>query len=349
LTAIDTTTIAPPEVKRDRWGRYIVTNPDGKPTAHTRATTVASTIEDRYNLEKWQQRMVAAGLANRPDLAALAASHHPTDDKKTYNKLCNDAIEAAKASAGANTGTALHKMTEDIDRGTKAVADFPAQYHGHLIKYTETLSTNNITVHPGCIEAVLIEDNYTVCGTADRVVTLPDGRNLIADLKTGATVHFSWLAISIQLAIYANHTAMWDTETQQRKPRIDVDTDHALVIHMPSSADPPTCELHLIDIKQGWRHYETAMEVRSARNGADGLAERYLFSDATPAATVEQTTATIRARLERAVTLDGALVVMANRWPDSVPQPLPADLTAEQVGAMDRLLSNIESLHSLPL
>ena len=59
-------------VRRDRWGRYVVLPVDGaKPIGYTRATTIAKGIEDSGGLLNWGKRMVAIGLAQRPDLVAL--------------------------------------------------------------------------------------------------------------------------------------------------------------------------------------------------------------------------------------------------------------------------------------
>ncbi len=71
----------------------------------TRATTVASTLEDRYGLERWAKRNVVLGIAARPDLYALAASAKP-EDKDLLHSIVDDAEEAAKARSGANLGNA---------------------------------------------------------------------------------------------------------------------------------------------------------------------------------------------------------------------------------------------------
>ncbi len=78
----------------DRWGRYlIVPAAGGAPNAHTRVTTWASTLDDRYGLEQWSRRTVALGLARRPDLLAQAAVAQ-ADESDTLNGLCEAALEA---------------------------------------------------------------------------------------------------------------------------------------------------------------------------------------------------------------------------------------------------------------
>src|SRR5690606_2671448 len=51
---IDLTRVGP---KRDRYGRYLIPDPaTGKERAWMRATTLADTLDDRYNLELWKLR-----------------------------------------------------------------------------------------------------------------------------------------------------------------------------------------------------------------------------------------------------------------------------------------------------
>ena len=52
------------ELPRDRWGRPLITPPDGTtPVPYTRVTTFAKAVEDTYHLGRWAERMVALGMA----------------------------------------------------------------------------------------------------------------------------------------------------------------------------------------------------------------------------------------------------------------------------------------------
>ena len=87
-------------VSRDRWGRPLITPPEGgKAVPYVRVTTLAGTLEDTYNLGKWQQRQVAMGIAARPDLVALVSAAR--GDKGALNAVCEQAHEAAASSAAA--------------------------------------------------------------------------------------------------------------------------------------------------------------------------------------------------------------------------------------------------------
>lgn len=250
-----------PEINRDRWGRPLVTPPDGgKPVAYTRCTTFVSSMEDRYNLERWQQRMVATGLADRADLLLAAAAAR--DDKRTLNRVCNDAIEAAKGSAKATTGTALHSLTERADRDLDMPVlppDAQADVDAYVIA---TASMRH--VH---IEQFTVNDELQVGGTPDRVAEFAGGR-YIADLKTGS-IKWGALKIAQQLAMYANSVG-YRIEDGSRFD-LDVDRERAIVIHLP--AGTAQASLYWIDIATGWEAVQVSGAVRDwrKRDKPDGL------------------------------------------------------------------------------
>jgi hypothetical protein len=54
------------DIKRDRWGRPLITPPDGgKPVPYTRVSTLAKALDDKTALMRWKQRQTA----HRPGLA----------------------------------------------------------------------------------------------------------------------------------------------------------------------------------------------------------------------------------------------------------------------------------------
>lgn len=344
-TAIDVDTIGRAEPKRDRWGRYLLPTPDGTTVAHTRATTVAETIDDRYNLERWKMRQVAHGIGLRTDLYALAASHHPDTDRGTYDRLCEQALEASKSSAAASQGTALHRFTERLDQQAIGLDDIPGQWRQLAETYQTTLARNGLIIDPERIEQIVIHDDYTVAGTCDRIATIPDGRTVIADLKTGKSLNWSWLAISIQLAIYAFHTATYDPATDTRGPRVDVDRDIAVVIHLPASGpDVGACQLYQVDLAAGWDAFLTAVAVRGHRKNAKALAAPLQI--ATPGYDPVIARAWIA---ERISALPSAAVAdLRNRWPDTIQQPFPTEPTVDQVDTLAAVLDRVEAAHQIP-
>jgi hypothetical protein len=265
------------EIPRDRWGRPLVVPPGGgKPVGYMRCTTFASTLEDTYNLARWQQRMVAIGLVDRPDLQLAVAAHR--DDKSRLNDLCNEALDAAAAKAAATTGTALHALTEQHDRGTLDIAKVPLAYRPDIEAYVDATRALEVVQ----IETFGVVDDMKIGGTWDRIVSY-NGRNVIADLKTGS-VDYGMLKIAVQLAIYSRCVA-YNFATHDRTPLPDVDQDVALVIHLPAGTG--TARLLEVDIAAGWQAVDCARKVRGwrAKNNFSRVVEQ-VVSETRPAESV---------------------------------------------------------------
>lgn len=276
------------EVKRNGRGQYLIQPPEGgKAKAYTRATTYIGAVKDMNGLIGWEKRMVAQGLVARPDLFARIAA--AGNDKQAIGKLCDEAKEAAAASASANTGTALHAFTEAHDRGQPIPV--PAPYDADVAAYVACLSEHRVGIVPGMIEGLIVHDDLAVAGMFDRVVTLPGYRlPLIADLKTGQNLDYSWGDIALQLALYASAPFLYDPATDTRSPKPEVDQSTALVIHLPAGS--AACTLHLLDLTGAHRMLEVCGEVRAWRSGSKRLATPFAAPAATIPATVptEQTT-----------------------------------------------------------
>jgi hypothetical protein len=249
-------TVAPgPEIRRDRWGRPLVTPPGGgKPVAYTRCTTYVGAIEETYNLSRWQQRMVALGLADRRDLLLAVAAHR--DDKTKLNQVCEDALEAAKGHAAATTGTALHAITETHDRGND-VGLLPQDAKADLAAYVAATKA----LKPVHIEQFMVLDNLKIGGTPDRISRYSDGKRYVTDLKTGS-LDFGFLKIAAQLAVYARSTP-YDVEAGKRMEPHGAELDKGLVIHLPAGS--ATCTLFWVDLLAGWEVVQLCKRVREKR------------------------------------------------------------------------------------
>jgi hypothetical protein len=210
-----------------------------KPTSYQRCTTFIDVIESTFNLSQWQQRKVAEGLAQRPDLVLAAAV--AGEDKAKLNKIVADAKEAAKAHTAATTGTALHELTEMYDRGQGLPAGLSAATQADVDAYIAATAGLKMIA----VEQFLVWDAAKVAGTCDRIVTI-DGKRYIADLKTGS-IEYGALKISMQLSVYARSTT-YDVKTHERKIT-GVDTARGLVIHLPAGSGQ--CEVHWVDLAPG--------------------------------------------------------------------------------------------------
>ena len=270
-----------PEPKRDHYGRYLLPEPEtGYEKPWTRVTTVANTLADRYGLEQWAQRNTVLGIGTRPDLYALAVAS-TIEDRSQLNSIVKQAQEAAEASSGRNLGSALHRLTERVDRGDDL--DIPDAWKGDVDAYCKTLSDYHVKIMPDWIERIVVLPDIGVAGTFDRLVHLetPKGQPntwTVADLKTGKDVtKYGTTEIAIQLALYANASHVWNGTGYDPMPS-PIDREKGLIIHLPVGKS--ACTLYTVDIKAGWEAVQLALDVREWRK-RKGLTTPYsLFGEA---------------------------------------------------------------------
>jgi hypothetical protein len=248
-------------VPRDRWGRPRVRDlTTGKLVAYRRCTTFIDVLEDKFALDLWKQRMVTVGLASRPDLLMKAAA--AAGDKTQLNEVVEAAREAGGATQAATTGSALHALTEQDDRGQEPL--IPPTAQPDVDAYRALLKRERLSVAE--VEVFVVYDPYKIGGTFDRIVEF-DGHRYVADIKTG-TIEWSASKIAMQLAVYAN-SQRYDPATGARST-LNVDTTRGLVIHLPAGAGEAT--LHWADLAIGWTGVQLAKDVWDWR-GLSGLLE----------------------------------------------------------------------------
>jgi hypothetical protein len=252
-------------VERDGFGRYRLVHPvTGKKQAWQRCTTFSKMLEDTFGLGKWQRRMAAKGLALRPDLLDMIATLEVKQDSQRMDLLLEQAMDAAGQKVAANQGTVCHKHTEDVDRGD-SLDDVPPRYRADVTAYVKAIRDAGITIVPELIERITAVPDLGVGGTLDRVVRDRHGKYRILDVKTG-NMDFGQLGICVQLAVYAagvNTAGVYDLDTGTWQQGPKVETDYALVAHIPVGSG--TCELLKVPIDTGWEAVQTAVQVRDWR------------------------------------------------------------------------------------
>jgi len=340
------------EAPKDRWGRYLIQQPEGKSRGYTRVTTVAKTLDDTASLADWKVRMAITGLVQRPDLLAQAST--AIDDRTRMNKIANDCVEAAGAYSRANLGTALHAITEQIDLGLKP-AILPG-LQADIDAYVAGIAAYGIKMHKEFIEVLLINDDLEYAGTADRIVTLMDGRLVIFDLKTGTDLSYSFGNIAVQLAMYANADWIYNWKTGERTPMPAIDKTVGIICHLP--AGDATVAFHEVNLVAGWEAAKQSFTTREWRKRKD-LFKPYTFSDkprtvtppkAAPTKVVE-TPKSLTARAGWMKARIQALTVPAQKmlvlsWPAGVPHF--DQCTNEHFDALIRVIELVEAEHSIP-
>jgi hypothetical protein len=243
------------DITRDRYGRPLITPPDGgKPVGYTRVSTLAKALDDKTALMRWKQRQTALGLGLRPDLASMAAACE--GDNRKLDEVVEQAMTAAQSEKAANIGTTLHLLTEMIDKGGE-----PNNLHGHmddLRAYQSAMADIEIMA----MEQFIVCDEVQAAGTFDRLVRLPDGRIMVADIKTGQHEPKYPHASTIQIAVYA-HGHLYDADKGRVAylPDLGVSVEGGLLIHLP--AGQGKCDLYELDIATGWQLARTAVMVRN--------------------------------------------------------------------------------------
>jgi hypothetical protein len=261
------------EPDRDRYGRYLLPDPKtGKRRAYTRTTTVAKVLSDTTALDRWGKRMVASGMAARPELCDLARFE---DDREALDGIAEAALQAAGAGAAAEAGTNLHTLTELVDLGELRLADVPAEQVDDVRAYVFGMAKAEVEILPEYIEGLIVCSAMDVAGTFDRILRLKDGRLVIGDLKTGKNLSYSWGDIAVQLAVYANADGIYDADSGEYLPMPEVDKEYALVMHLP--VGQARMELYDVNIRAGWEAALLAKQVREHRGKKDWATSIYEY------------------------------------------------------------------------
>ena len=350
--------MAPSDARRDRWGRYLVVPPGAtRAVGYTRATTIAKALDDQGGLMPWKAAMAITGLLRRQGLRAQAEalhSQHPDtgawyggpDAKKAIKDLVEQCAEAGGSADRADVGTALHAIIEQINLGERPHITQDST-RADVEAYQAAINQHGIRFDPNYIEASVVLDEYRIAGTADMLRTMVPGvGQVIADLKTGSNLTFSWQSIAVQLAIYAHADALYrqgdatDGSQDIRHPAPDVRQDVALVIHLP--AGEARCDLYLLDIAAGWEAFQHSMWARTWRSRKD-------LANPLPApALLENLDARLAELLDdaRQLPAEQAAKVKA-AWPVGAP-PLTVKTgwTAQLVGQVAQLIGEYQSCES---
>lgn len=254
-------------VERDQWQRPLIFPPDheahlgcsakkcGK--AYRRASTVAEVLEDHIGLHRWQQRLAAEGLAQRPDL--LQAVH--TASKKEVGEIIEQAIEAAGGDIASRNGSTMHALTDVIDRGEPRPKGLPSHINAMLDAYQEKMS--RFEYLDG--ERFVVQDKIKVAGTYDRRLhDTETGEVLIGDLKTGQRIEYLGLKTCAQVAVYAS--GVHYEIDGEREPH-GANRDRGLLIWLPWTDDPAKalCELRWLDLRAGRQAILEAFRVEKFR------------------------------------------------------------------------------------
>lgn len=259
------------KVRRDRWDRPLIIQPDGSERAYHRASGFGKQIENTHNLDLWKNRQVARGMAIKPELA-LAAPHlgEPgKEDKKlkqTWNRIVDQAMDAAGSNVKSALGTAIHEATELVDRG-EPISHLSPLLQERALAYWHFCQREGI--HPTSVEVFGVDDVHKVAGTWDRTAWWRR-RHVIADVKTSGSMDFAGIGFAVQLAEYA-HMSAYDFDTGARTPHEHMDLQEGVIIHVDRELHGPV-ELFTVDLTVGWEYAVLVDQVKKAqREGTSAI------------------------------------------------------------------------------
>lgn len=225
---------------------------------HVRVTNFIKGLTDDFGLVQWQKRMVAQGLALRPDLIENVQNLAGENNSTALDGICAMANKAAGGEDASNWGTHVHKQTEYADLGITEKRD--PECADRIQEYQEAIQAAGITIIPELIERKICHTGLSslVTGTFDRIVKLSDGTHAILDVKTGSLDPESycekWLGIAAQMEIYRQAAAqhgVWNPQTKMWEPAPALRDDFAIVAHIPAKGTG--CTLYEVPLEDG-RH-----------------------------------------------------------------------------------------------
>ena len=249
----------------------------GADKGYTRVTTGAKTLDDTAGLERWKLRSVMRGLKSNPHLLEdIDLYADPWEVNKDLERAADKAHEAAGGVRASEFGTAIHAWCEAVELGHVPFSDVPPEFAPFVEVYFRELAKWGIThqLDPSgrpYVERIVYNPDTGWVGTFDNLFQLADGSLVIGDKKTAKDLAYSYLAISIQLGDYAGASHILSLDGTRWEPMPEVRQDIAVVLHIPSNAEPAKAEAVTIELDAGRVAIDAALRVREMRSAAKNV------------------------------------------------------------------------------
>jgi hypothetical protein len=279
-----------------RWGWY----QDHEGNEFRRVTKLIEKVKtDTFTLDEWKKRQVLLGAARRNDiiLGVKALGEVPPlgwsqQTKKQLSEWAKECMTAAGSDEGRINGTAVHDLTERVDRGEsieEVARGLPTIAASDLRAYAKLRELNGWRSVD--IERTVVCDELEVAGSFDRIDVVPglvellgptrcqhghsdhiDRRAddphgelpVIVDVKTEGNPLLNGLHIGPQLAIYSRAKRMWLPAMTQGSTVVDwgqyvpapcVRQDVAVIVHVRDGKAIP----YFVDLTAGWEAAQAAV------------------------------------------------------------------------------------------
>lgn len=243
---------------RDQWDRPLIIPPGGgDPVAYRRASTVAEVLPDQTGLGKWRTKLVAQGLAKRPDLTQAIHTATP----KEMTAILEEAFIFAGGDRAARNGQTMHRITEVLDNGQPEPEGLPDNIKAMVEKYQEAMADWEVLDS----ERFVVCDKIQTAGTYDlRLRHRKTGHIVIGDKKTSQSMDHHALKTPAQVAVYAS--GVWYDLDGEREPT-GADPDWGVFVWLPwaEKASEALCEVVPMDLRLGRKIIQEARKVEQFR------------------------------------------------------------------------------------
>lgn len=320
---------------------YTIPTPDGGTVDLPSATTVGKVLRSPQ-LDKWKIKVALWTTVHDPDLLNLVASA-PNHKERAVWDAATQALDRNRGAA--NTGTALHTLTERAD-ADEFLTGLTPELETVMAGYNQLCADHGMVV----VETEQIVTNLAVgyAGRFDKVADLANVGRVILDVKTGGAVYPE---VALQLAAYAHAETIYDENTNTFRPLPDgIRTDLGAVLHLPRNGDAPT--LMLVDLAHAWATFQGAVALHRWETVH---AKTALIGPHTPGPDIaEERNRARRAYLIAAIgEMKGAdlnaVEHLVTAWPPGVPSFRQAEHhTDQQLDAIAAVVHDVAALYGVP-
>jgi hypothetical protein len=263
---------------KSRWVPHPLT---GKSTRMSRASAFGGVSADEFTLTEWKLAMAILGVTRNEDLYALGASLELPAERieereqgwwKPWADVAHEGMQAARSMSGAHKGTAIHRWSEQIQRGQIELDDVPSLWRRHVEMFLIVHAESALEVNPDGMEQLVCHPGLHngVTGRSDHFRIGPGGWLVVDDTKTGRNAPAGLDEIAVQLAIYAWSPWWWigDEFAGEWVPAPkNIRRDVATMTWVPIDR-PDESRIIPIDIKWGWEAAKVIAWLKGYRNRA---------------------------------------------------------------------------------
>lgn len=245
---------------------------------YRRVSNYGEVLTDKTMLQNWEHRkLVAATLKwfqdeyNRFGEQSVKAEidRYLNGTEQDLAFLTRKIHVLSSIEQASNAGTEMHTVVQEgLETSIDELAE-QRRYHEDVIaRVREVVDLLRGLGNPILIEQLVFNEQFDTIGRFDYLIQSEKYGYVIVDLKTTKPSNLEMygpLTVSVQLALYATATHMWQAgEWVQNSYPINL--DKAIVLSVPQ--DGSSVEFYEVDIHFGQEYAELAAEVLYARQSS---------------------------------------------------------------------------------